>query len=364
MIITTSGKYRYKIYLEEIQGVLADSIWTDIPIVNSQAEERLNYATQKPEALLDRIIKASSNECDLVLDCFVGSGTTAAVAEKLNRRWIACDLGRFAIHTTRKRLLQIPNVKPFVVQNLGKYERQAWQASEFVPHPPAPSLGERRGDGGGDTEKKEWYPEKMSEEMLTRVRQLRKEGTPAEEVLWEVLRNRQLEQLKFRRQHVIETFIMDFYCAEHKLAIEIDGSVHAEKNQKEYDAFRQKVIEELGVRVLRFTNDEVLNHLDIVLEKIMETTSPLPAGEGLGVREEMAIKETAYRNFILQLYHADTVKGFVWLHGVKAKRMVHVGAVDSPVALGDVKAIIQEFWKSVGKGPPIASPMKRRGKII
>jgi DNA methylase len=70
-----------------------------------------------------------------VLDCFIGSGTTAAVAEKLNRRWIACDLGRFAIHTTRKRLLGIPRVKPFVVQNLGKYERQQWQVAEFAPAP-------------------------------------------------------------------------------------------------------------------------------------------------------------------------------------------------------------------------------------
>ncbi len=91
----------------------------------------MHYPTQKPEALLERIIKSSSNEGELVLDCFVGSGTTAAVAEKLNRRWIACDLGRFAIHTTRKRLLSISGVKPFAVQNLGKYERQAWQTSEF-----------------------------------------------------------------------------------------------------------------------------------------------------------------------------------------------------------------------------------------
>lgn len=93
--------------------------------------ESVDYATQKPEALLERIIRASSNEGDLVLDCFCGSGTTAAVAEKLGRRWITCDLGRFAIHTARKRLLSIPNVRPFVVQNLGKYERQAWQAAEF-----------------------------------------------------------------------------------------------------------------------------------------------------------------------------------------------------------------------------------------
>ena len=88
---------------------------------------------QKPEKLLERIIQASSTEGSLVLDCFAGSGTTAIVAEKSGRRWIACDLSRFAIHTARKRLLDIPEVKPFIVQNLGKYERQVWQAAEFGP---------------------------------------------------------------------------------------------------------------------------------------------------------------------------------------------------------------------------------------
>ena len=104
----------------------------------------MGYVTQKPEALLERIINASSNESALVLDCFCGSGTTAVVAEKLNRRWIACDLGRFAIHTTRKRLLGIPGVKPFVVQNLGKYERQAWQVAEFAPSTALSSRAEPR----------------------------------------------------------------------------------------------------------------------------------------------------------------------------------------------------------------------------
>jgi hypothetical protein len=106
-------------------------VWDDISPLNMVAKERVDYPTQKPEALLERVLNASTNEGDLVLDCFCGSGTTAAVAEKLNRRWIACDLGRFAIHTTRKRLLSLPEVKPFVVQNLGKYERQAWQNAEF-----------------------------------------------------------------------------------------------------------------------------------------------------------------------------------------------------------------------------------------
>jgi adenine specific DNA methylase Mod len=121
-----SGRIRLKRYLDESPGQIAQNVWVDIAPINSQAHEALGYATQKPEALLERIIKTSSNENDLVLDCYCGSGTTAAVAEKLNRRWIACDLGRFAIHTTRKLLLGIADVRPFVVQNLGKYERQLW----------------------------------------------------------------------------------------------------------------------------------------------------------------------------------------------------------------------------------------------
>ena len=127
----------------EREGTYPVDYWL-IDIINQASHERLGYATQKPEALLERIVKASSNEGDLVLDCFVGSGTTAAVAEKLNRRWIAADLGRFAIHTTRKRLLSIPNVRPFVVQNLGKYERQVWQVAEFGDHADERVLAYRR----------------------------------------------------------------------------------------------------------------------------------------------------------------------------------------------------------------------------
>jgi len=132
LIITSGGKYRYKIYLDDIEGVLVDTIWTDIPPVNSQAIQDTGYATQKPEALLERIIKASSNEGDLVADFFCGSGTTAAVAEKLGRKWIVSDFGKFAIHTTRKRMLGVQRqlkqagkpYRAFEILNLGKYERQ------------------------------------------------------------------------------------------------------------------------------------------------------------------------------------------------------------------------------------------------
>lgn len=172
-------------------------VW-DIPALRGNQPESVDYPTQKPEALLERIIRASSNDGDLVLDCFCGSGTTAAVAENLNRRWIACDLGRFAIHTTRKRLLGIDNVRPFVVQNLGKYERQVWQKAEFG--------------------------------------------------------------------------------------------------------------------------------------------------------EEAAYQMRSYRKFILDLYHAEMVEGYTWLHGRKGRRMVHVGSVDSPVAVGEVRQIAIEFRRAIGSG--------------
>ncbi|MCY4145916.1 MAG: DNA methyltransferase [Chloroflexi bacterium] len=170
----------------------------NIDAVGRTSKDRVNYPTQKPEALLERIIRASSNEGDLVLDCFCGSGTAPAVAEKLKRRWIACDLGRFAMHTTRKRLLGIDNVRPFVVQNLGKYERQRWQKAEF-------------------------------------------------------------------------------------------GA-------------------------------------------------------------EAAYKTRRYRRFILDLYHAELVEGYTWLHGRKGRRMVHVGSVDSPVAAGDVRQTAIEFRRAIGAG--------------
>jgi len=188
-----TGNPRLKMFADENPGYPVQDIWTDFKDTRQDV-----YATQKPEALLERILRASSNENDLVLDCFCGSGTTAAVAEKLNRRWIVCDLGRFAIHTTRKRLLSIDNVRPFVVQNLGKYERQAWQKAEF-----------------GD-------------------------------------------QAEARNQN--------------------------------------------------------------------------------------------YRNFILDLYKARLITGYTWLHAVKSGRMVHVGAVDAPISVGDVTNIVTEFKRAIGTG--------------
>ncbi len=199
IVITSKGMPRVKRFLDESKGNPLEDIWSDIPPVNSMASERVDYATQKPEALLERILKASSKEGDLVLDCYCGSGTSAAASEKLNRRWITCDLGRFAIHTARKRFLGIDNVKPFIVQNLGKYERQQWMTAEFE--------------------------------------------------------------------------------------------------------------------------------------------NP----------EDRLNQERAYKHFIIELYNGKALEGYTWLHGSKAGKMVHVGSVDAPVTVEDIKASIKEFWKLIGK---------------
>jgi adenine-specific DNA-methyltransferase len=186
---------RLEYLVNESETMVLNSNWTDI----SGYSFTTGYPTENSESLLERVIKAGSSENDLVLDCFCGSGTTAAVSEKLNRRWITCDIGRFAIHTARKRLLSIKDVKPFIVQNLGKYERQQWMESEF-----------------------------------------------------------------------------------------------ANPNNR------------------------------LSLEK-------------------------SYKHFIMDLYHAKPLNGYIWLHGSKAGRMVHIGSVDTPVTVEDIKSAIIEFWKLIGK---------------
>lgn len=125
IFITSTGKRRVKYYLSEAKGIAMDDSWNDISEVNSMAKENVGYATQKPEALLERIIKSSSNEGDLVCDFFGDSGTTAAVAEKLGRRWITCDIGKPASLVMRKRFID-QEVNPFLYQSIGDYQKEAF----------------------------------------------------------------------------------------------------------------------------------------------------------------------------------------------------------------------------------------------
>lgn len=126
-------KYPEWTYRQYLQGGGLPKDWWEIPFINSQAKERINYATQKPEALLERIIKASSNEGDLVCDFFGGSGTTAAVAERLGRRWITCDIGKPASLVMRKRFID-QEVKPFLYQSIGDYQKEAFRNNKKLKH--------------------------------------------------------------------------------------------------------------------------------------------------------------------------------------------------------------------------------------
>ena len=122
---SSTGQPYIKYYLDERPGVSAQSMWTDI-MLSPTSLERVAYPTQKPEALLERIIEASSNPKDIVLDCFAGSGTAAAVAERLGRRWVAIDCGKFAIYTMQMRLLSKLKggltPRPFTLYNAGLYD--------------------------------------------------------------------------------------------------------------------------------------------------------------------------------------------------------------------------------------------------
>lgn len=125
-----NAEEKHKNRLKEA-GKIPEDWWTDIYRIQGNGLEKVDYPTQKPESLLERIIRASSNKGDLIADFFCGSGTTLAVAEKLGRKWIGSDLGRFSIHTTRKRMISVQrelkkqgkNFRAFEILNLGRYER-------------------------------------------------------------------------------------------------------------------------------------------------------------------------------------------------------------------------------------------------
>lgn len=130
--VASSGRPSKKQYLSDVEGLITSDLWVDKNVSPIQSSEKVGYPTQKPEAFLERIIKASSNPGDLVADFFCGSGTTLSVAEKLGRKWIGTDLGKFGVHTTRKRMIGVQrelkkegkDFRAFEILNLGKYERE------------------------------------------------------------------------------------------------------------------------------------------------------------------------------------------------------------------------------------------------
>jgi very-short-patch-repair endonuclease len=125
----------------------------------------------------------------------------------------------------------------------------------------------------------------VGDEVRANARHLRQRMTPAERVLWAALRGRQLDGSKFRRQHTLGMFILDFCCVEHRIVIELDGSGHDDPAQAHWDGTRSELLEDYGYRVLRFRNHEVMTELDRVLKEIAQaatTSRPTPPLPGLG----------------------------------------------------------------------------------
>jgi adenine-specific DNA-methyltransferase len=126
-IVNAKDPVTGKVLYQESTERSIDDVWRLSMLQPADKTENVRYETQKPLTVAERIIATASDEGDLVADLFCGSGTALVAAEKLGRSWIGCDLGRFAIHTTRKRLLNVPDCRPFDIKNLGSYERQRWQ---------------------------------------------------------------------------------------------------------------------------------------------------------------------------------------------------------------------------------------------
>jgi site-specific DNA-methyltransferase (adenine-specific) len=160
-----SKRIRRKMFLDELAGETVDDLWTDLPPINSQAQERLGYPTQKPEALLERIIQASSNEGDVVLDPFCGCGTTISVAQKLNRKWLGIDVTYLAIALIESRLrgqydlqskrdYNVVGVPADLASALDLFRRDAYQfqfwALTLIPAFPAGGEKKKGADAGID----------------------------------------------------------------------------------------------------------------------------------------------------------------------------------------------------------------------
>jgi len=133
---------------------------------------------------------------------------------------------------------------------------------------------------------------KTNAKTVYQAREFRRAPTLAEEKLWDALRHRRLADLKFRRQHPFGAYILDFYCVEHQLEVEVDGGIHLDHEQKMHDERRAEFLHENNIRILRFANEEIMTNLDSVLKKIVQSThSPSPnAGLAFGEGAEGEIQ--------------------------------------------------------------------------
>ena len=338
----------WKKYEEEVPGRRLNNIWP----AQMYPSDKI-YVVETATKAIQRCLLMTTDPGDLVFDPTCGSGATAHVAEQWGRRWMTCDTSRVALTLARQRLMTavyeyyelahaqegvgsgfryktVPNVSPHVLANeeppsvITLYDQPVIDRGtarvtgpftvEAVPSPTVKSIDEivdphphplPKGEGAhsplppgeGGRRPGEGKPP-INPKLLTRARKLRTEQTDAEQLLWYLLRNRQFCGLKFRRQHPVEPYVLDFYCDKNQAGIELDGGQHNEPAKKRRDEERTTFFESKGIRVIRFWNHEVLQETEAVVERLYHflflpftptlsqserenlPNSPLPPGEG------------------------------------------------------------------------------------
>ncbi len=286
-----------------------DTVWT-IATLNS-GREKIGYPTQKPEALLERIIKASSNENDLVADFFCGSGTTLAVAEKLNRKWIGSDLGKFAIHTTRKRMIGVQrelknagkDFRAFEILNLGKYERAHYIGVNVISTSASEEKSSSRSDKISRSARND--NEGMARNDIERAVRNDKEGTVHTE-----------DEGTMQNDN------------EWMMHNDNEGTMRNDKESVFSTNTSSSVISTEGRNLIPDKKDSSLSF-------------------GLTERQELQRrlleqKEKDFIALILRAYRAETVENLKTFHGKKSGRLVAVGPVNLPVTRLFVEEIILE----------------------
>jgi len=282
------GRPKLKRFLCDVkQGITYPTIWDFVPLNTKGSQEMSEFLgnmnifdNPKPSGLITELIKLGADSESLVLDFFSGSGTTAQAVMELNkedngnRKFILVQLPEQCDENSEAYKAGYKTIADIAKERIRRVIKRL--------NPPHPSIPSPSGEGQGER-----YAENLfkgaTPVLFKNANQLKQNRTEAEELLWQALRNRQIENCKFRRQHPMGNFIADFYCHEKKLIVEVDGGYHNEAEQKEYDAARTQAINEFSVRVIRFTNEEILNSLPEVLNKIAEAlNAPSPQGEGWG----------------------------------------------------------------------------------
>ncbi|NCQ19684.1 MAG: DUF559 domain-containing protein, partial [Ignavibacteria bacterium] len=260
-------RYRKKRNTLIISSVIDES---EIPNFGSEDIKELFikkeiFTFPKPVQLVKHILKFFTTDTDIIIDFFAGSATTAQAVLELNkedggnRKFILVQLPEKCAEESEAYKAGYKTIAEIAKERIRRVIRK-------LTSPPTPLQMER-----GDKSGKYFHNLFMdaSPTIFENAHQLRlTDKTEAEEKLWQQLRNRKVENCKFRRQHPLGKFIADFYCHENKLVIEVDGGYHNEKEQQEHDEARTQVINEFGISVMRFTNDEVLNNIKSVIEKI------------------------------------------------------------------------------------------------